>query len=582
MLRSPLDRNACIFPRSSRFDSVYGAFGTRSAMSDPRDAPKLEIRVIGGCRVVADDGKELTPRGQKARALLGILALTPARRRSRSALQDKLWSDRGPEQGAASLRQTLTEIRRAFGDRYRDCLLSDLRSVGLAAERVLVDLDATSTADLARTVEVPRLLDDLDIADDEFEHWLRNQRSAFEERIIAFKSATPARPSVPEPSPLPRHSPAVVRPWIRLLPPLTISGESGTFLSRLLGDRITQGLADQWGIDISDDGKGSRGVQLRVDTLQTSRDITVNVILIAADGRTQMWSGFDTISLGEGFISDAPRLHVLINRSIDAAGHYLSRTSSSADQANAFTHAFGGVQRMFKIDLEEVDRADEMLGTAYELDSKAIYLAWRAYARTFYVGEHMLADRRQAVEEADELVRHALEADPHNATVLALASYVFSFAFRNYAAGHELAEQSIKCNATHPLGHAFLGRAKSYLGEHDAGYLAACRGRDLSGQAPYRYKLHFLCGVTALLSGRFSEAVRAAEIASTMAPGYRPPQRYLVPLYLHLGERDKARDAIEKLRLIEPSFSLDAMRETSYPSTAVREARLLNFTDRDL
>jgi hypothetical protein len=59
-----------------------------------------------------------------------------------------------------------------------------------------------------------------------------------------------------------------------------------------------------------------------------------------------------------------------------------------------------------------------------------------------------------------------------------------------------------------------------------------------------------------------------------MAPGYRPPQRYLVPLYLRLGEQDKAQVAFQKLRLIEPSFSLDAMRATSYPSTAVREAGL--------
>jgi hypothetical protein len=148
--------------------------------------------------------------------------------------------------------------------------------------------------------------------------------------------------------------------------------------------------------------------------------------------------------------------------------------------------------------------------------------------------------------------------------------------------GHELAELSVKINPAHPLGHAFLGRAKSYLGDHEGGYSATCRGRELSGYVPYRYKLHFLCGVTALLSGRFDAAVREAEIACTMAPAYRPPQRYLIPLYLKLGKRDLAQNTIEKLRLIEPLFSLDAMRETSYPSTAVREAGLLRFSNHDL
>ncbi len=561
-------------------------------MGEAVGLPELRISVIGAFRVHAHDGEDLTPRGRKARALVAMLALTPTRRRSRSALQDKLWSDRGPEQGAASLRQTLTEIRRAFGERYRDCLISDMRGVGLAEGRVAVDLDRADLCELAQTVELPLLLDDIDVADEEFEHWLRNQRTAFEQRVAALKLTIAARPPVSEPAVsepgrsepriVQRLSPAAARPWVRLLPPLTVSSESGLFLSRLVGDRITQGLSDQWAIDISDAGKGPQGLQLRVDALAVSRDVAVNVVLLTAEGSMQLWSGSEAISLESGFVADAPRLQALINRSVEAAGHYLNRIGSSPDGARAFTQAFDAVQRMFRLDLAEVDRADVLLGSAYESDPKGVYLAWRAYARIFYVGEHIYVDRRLAVEESEELAKRALEADPHNATVLALASYVYSFVLRKYALGHELAELSVKCNPTHPLGHAFLGRAKSYLGDHEAGYLETCRGRELSGLAPYRYMLHTLCGMTALLTGRFDEAVRAAEIACALAPAYRPPRRSLVPLYLQLGERDKARDAFEKLRLIEPSFSLDAMRETSYPSTGIRASGLLNFSDSDL
>jgi hypothetical protein len=97
-------------------------------------------------------------------------------------------------------------------------------------------------------------------------------------------------------------------------------------------------------------------------------------------------------------------------------------------------------------------------------------------------GRRIHPDRRPLSSELSHY-----KAEPHNATVLALASYVYSFALRKYAVGHELAELSIKSNAAHPLGHAFLGRAKSYLGEHDAGYTATRRGLELSGQGPYRY-----------------------------------------------------------------------------------------------
>src|SRR5712675_1563420 len=132
------------------------------SMSAAGGGPELRISVIGAFRVLTNDCEDLTPRGRKARALLALLALTPTRRRSRPALQDKLWSDRGSEQGTASLRQTLTEIRRAFGERYRGCLVGDMRGIGLDPARVTVDLDTADLSELARTVEPPMLLDDID------------------------------------------------------------------------------------------------------------------------------------------------------------------------------------------------------------------------------------------------------------------------------------------------------------------------------------------------------------------------------------------------------------------------------------
>jgi DNA-binding SARP family transcriptional activator len=547
-------------------------------MSDTGGRPELRICVIGAFRVLAPDRQDLTPRGRKARALLAILALTPTRRRSRSALQDKLWSDRGPEQGAASLRQTLTEIRRTFGERYRDCLVSDMRGVGLDPDRVTVDLDTAELSEFASTVEAPQLLEDIDVADEEFEHWLRDRRTGFEQRIALSKPGVAGVSK--QPSAVVHSSSAPVRPWIRILAPSATSSESGLFLSRLVGDRIAQGLADQWGIEVRDDGEGRHGVRLRVDALPMSREVAVNVVLFSADSALQLWSGSGAISLENGFISDAPRLLALINQAVDVAGQYLNRTGSSPEACVAFGKAFEAVQRMLKIELAEVDHADALLASAYEADSRPVYLAWRAYARSIYAGE--LYDRPDAIGEADELARRAIEADPHNATVLALTSHVCGFVLRKWEFAHQLAELSVKYNPALPLGHTYLGKAKLELGEHEAGYRETSRGLELSGQALYRHMLYTAHGLASLATGRFDEALRAAEIVHTMAPIFRPPRRYLVPLYLRLGQHDKARDAYEKMSLIEPSFSLKAMREQSYPSYIIRASGLLTCSDNDL
>jgi len=553
-------------------------------MEDEGGRPELRIFVIGAVRILGPDGEDLTPRGRKARALLAILALTPTRRRSRAALQDKLWSDRGPDQGAASLRQTLTEIRRAFGDHCRDCLVTDLRGIGLAPERVTVDIETTDLCELARAVEPPRLLDDIDIPDEEFEDWLRQQRTAFEQRLISLRPTAIDRKSELELAlAFPARPPnAAGRPWLRVLAPLIVNTEGGLLFSRLVADRIAQGLVDQWAIDVRDDRQDLQGIQLRVEATSIGRDIVVNVGLRSADDTTQLWSGSTTIPLGYSFVSEAPPLQALINQTIVIAGSYLSRLGPSSDASRAFVMAFDATQRMFNIDLDNVNRADVLLRNAYELDSKAVYLAWRAYDRIFYVGEHIHTDRRLVVDEAKELARRALEADPHNATVLALTSYVYSFILHEFELAHELATASIACNPAHSLGHAFLGRAKAYLGDYDGGYRESLRSLELSGQGPYRFMLHALSGSAALLSGRFEEAARASEMACALAPTYRHSRRTLIPLYLKLGRREQARNAFEQLRRLEPTFSLDALRETSYPSAGIRASGLLSFRDRDL
>src|SRR5260221_32024 len=140
----------------------------------------LTLRLIGPLQVIGADGQDLTPKGKKARGLLALLALAPGHRRPRAWLQDKLWSDRGSEQGAGSLRQTLTEIRRALGS-MSGCLIADRTMVGLDDRHVTIAgaQSETSNGTATPTNEL-ELFEGLDIADPEFEDWLRDQRQKFD------------------------------------------------------------------------------------------------------------------------------------------------------------------------------------------------------------------------------------------------------------------------------------------------------------------------------------------------------------------------------------------------------------------
>jgi hypothetical protein len=68
--------------------------------------PVLILRLAGPLRLVSfASGADVTPRSAKAQAILALLGTAPSLRRRRVWLQDKLWSDRDPENGAGYARR---------------------------------------------------------------------------------------------------------------------------------------------------------------------------------------------------------------------------------------------------------------------------------------------------------------------------------------------------------------------------------------------------------------------------------------------------------------------------------------------
>ena len=130
------------------------------------------IRMIGVFEVRDEAGHDRTPRGAKARALLAMLACTPGHRRPRRWLEARLWSDRGQEQASGSLRQALTELRKALGP-LAERLTSDRDCVALV--QFGADLDDRLAARQA-LVQGREFMEGIDIVDPGFNLWLAEER----------------------------------------------------------------------------------------------------------------------------------------------------------------------------------------------------------------------------------------------------------------------------------------------------------------------------------------------------------------------------------------------------------------------
>ena len=149
---------------------------------------ELHLRVLGGFEILAQD--EVTLPTRKAEAFLAFLALSPGQKHRRDEIAALLWSDRGRDQAQHSLRQTIYLIQKCLADLGVSSLLADRHSVAL--EQDAVEVDAIRMQELAALATPEALLEaaalyrgellaGIDIADEAFEEWLRDQRARHRE-----------------------------------------------------------------------------------------------------------------------------------------------------------------------------------------------------------------------------------------------------------------------------------------------------------------------------------------------------------------------------------------------------------------
>jgi TolB-like protein len=151
----------------------------------------LHISLLGGFEARLGSGEALPLKGRKSQALVAYLALTPGEQHTRDELVALLWSDRGEQQARSSLRQSLSELRKALGDTDDSPLIAGRDAISLDADAVDVDVteferlieDGTPTA-LERAAELYQgdLLDGIGVHDPVFEDWLRDARQRLHER----------------------------------------------------------------------------------------------------------------------------------------------------------------------------------------------------------------------------------------------------------------------------------------------------------------------------------------------------------------------------------------------------------------
>lgn len=531
-------------------------------MSAPRG--QLTVQTIGPFTVTGPLGEDLTPKGAKARGLLAILALSEERSRPRRFLEEKLWSGRGPEQASQSLRQALTEIRRAFGD-YRDLFEVDRITVGFTPDSINVDYENANVA-----AEGHEILEGLKIRDEAFVSWLEEVREAFERRKLAIA--------------------AKAKGLVLRLVPSADEGGSAAMLSEVLSHQIGQNIAEQM--------RAWRQMPVRMaESLEDESDIEIDTRVVEEDGESLAF--IRMIHTGTGRVLHAAKAKVN-DKALTVAGDDLMAdvTVEAAERAlDAMATAFPSerpeiasaalarraVREMESFEAARLEVADRLLDSAYDIDQNGLFLAWQSLLRTIQVTEMVIPQEAAEIEEIMALNAKALELDGDNPLVQALVSQVQVLRFADVDAANVVARRPLDASVAGAFGMVSLASANMMAGDMETAYKLTKRATEVAARSSFHHWWDTFHCISCIASKRYDEAIASGERASARAPHFRPPLRHLLALYAHTGDRVKMDEMMRRLRFLEPDFSLDRFQnDERYPVRTLRLAGLLQFPKLDL
>ena len=513
-------------------------------------------------------GFDLTPKARKAQGLLALLATAPRLKRSRTWLQDKLWSDRGPEQGAASLRQCLTDIRATLGP-HADFLRTEAGWVALDPDLTVVREEPVASLPGCNA----EFLEGLDVRDPEFEDWLRGQRAA-RQRDGLVASAAPKAPVQAIENVQP------VRPLL-LVDPIEGSREHLRLFAAMIGDGISAQIALMGNVQIVEAlpeglGRSPLGVRVAVRVAEMGRLLYLQVRLIDLGSGTVFWIGLKEIDRPLPRAQFDGPIQLLSSEAASVAIDELGRMAEHAGDADRIALlGYQALRHTVILDLEEQRRADRLLDAAFAAHRSGVFLAQRALIRVVQVYERMAPDERVAMDEAVAFIREALALHPYNPMVTAAAARVAIMLEAKVQVGLELAQKAVAQWPSSPLGWDSMATGLVLTGKPAEAHEAALRARRLASSLPQTYFWDALCCITATVLGQLDDAVRFGEIARDLAPTFKPPLRYLAALYYHQGRELEAHSQLVRLKSLEKDLSLEQWMEGSYPVASLRQTPLI-------
>ena len=206
------------------------------------------------------------------------------------------------------------------------------------------------------------------------------------------------------------------------------------------------------------------------------------------------------------------------------------------------------------------DRALADFRRAFDLDpgfAAACGMAARCYAQRKTLGG--TADRTGDIAEAARLARRAAELGRDDAVALAAAGFALADAVGEVEDGAALIDKALLLNPNLASAWYFSGWVRLWLGEPEAAIECATRAMRLSPHDPHMFLMQSTVAMAHFFAGRYGQALAMAETALREKPDAFIATSIVVASHVRAGEMDRAREAMARLRILEPDLRFSSL-----------------------
>lgn len=523
-------------------------------------AKTLKLRLYGTFSAEWSDGSKLNVRSTKLRAMIALLAMAPDMTRTRSWLQDKLWSLSGVELGRASLRRGLSDLKRAIGPDFDSLFVVSHDNIGLNAD--VIELVGTSAEG--------EFLEGIEIAEGGFTSWVNEQRNNRPQLTSVLEFFTPSD-----------HT--GILPAVAVLPFLQSFKRDGeNVLGDMLAEEVSRALSRSQLIDVISH-LSCRNLNMRLLNLaDVRRALNVEYVIhgsyrlsgdsfhldadfLDADSGRIIWSRqfsarmSDFLNGGQEIVADISRQ---IGQSILSSSIELA-TSKPLPEVASHALLVSGVSLMHRLKLASFAKARPLIEEIIRKSpNHASLYAWLGKWYVLSIQQGWSNNIKKDSQLAMDCTARALDLDPDCSFALAVDGFVHNNLLKELDKAMEQYNRAVELNPNDALAWLLKGTLHAFVDEGKKAVSYTHRARILSPIDPQHYFYESLAATALNANGQYEESLNLVENSLKSNNRHTSTLRTKIVALHNLGRIEEAVETAERLKALEPNLTINEWMKT--------------------